>query len=145
MPTPKLSWLTRALLPDSTQTSEKQGYYAEFHADGQLLHFGFYEGGAALRWTLTLVHGKEEGDARLKDGSGGSQDEVRYRDGAYEVFDLWSDNSKPVPMEYEAWVREWIGNITVWVDTQKNTLEAAASTKEQIARAGKRSVIKPVK
>ncbi len=107
-----LNWINRSLLPKETRSDHKDGYYAEFYGNGQLRHFGFYRGGEPDNWTLNLEEGKEEGEARLEAGSGGTPDYELYRNGTYEAFNAWSDNSPARPKLFKVWVEEWILRIT---------------------------------
>ena len=48
--------IDKSLLPDDYTTDKNEdGFYAEFHEDGQLAHYGFYEDGELDdRWALYL-------------------------------------------------------------------------------------------
>jgi hypothetical protein len=85
------------------------GVAATFHADGQLATLVRRRGGAPV-YTLEL-DGLGGGRATMHAGSGGSADWEVYSEGAAERFDAWSDNSRPVPTDYLAWVRSWLARI----------------------------------
>lgn len=77
------------------------------YADGHLEFLGYFEYGECIR-SLEL-DGKGAGRGTNYRGSGGSADWVNYyADGTRESFDAWSDNGRPHPYPYKAWVKEWI-------------------------------------
>lgn len=139
-----VSWLNRTLLPSGVSFEEKDGLYAEIFPDGQLAHFGYYENGKPVRWTLTFEHGVERATALFHEGDAPG-DREEYRDGAMESFNPWSDSTPPVRIAYHLWVRTWIDNIQDWLEKAKKTHEEAKALRERIEKEGKRAVIKRVK
>jgi len=124
------SWLNKALLPPDISTSEKTGYYAEFYDDGQLKYFAAYREGVRAHWYLDLHSGIEAGRVTNDQGNGASSGYETYKDGCYEVFDDWSDNSRPQPMPYRKWLERWIGTI---VATEKEFRLRTAALEENLA------------
>lgn len=123
------SWLNRALLDEivgpardvAIAADARDGLVARYYPSGQLATLACYSGGSAdAAWALDLDEGVESGRAVLEEGSGGSADLEVYREGRYERFDAWSDNTRPQPSSYEAWVRRWIAAI---VDTARRQAE----------------------
>lgn len=138
-----LKWLKTSLLPKGVVVGAKDGLYAEVYEDGQLAQFGYREKGEPVHWHLILEKGKEAGEARKRNPLGGSNDGEIYSEGTYDTYNAWSDYSKPVKKEYRAWVEGWIEKIMRWHDAQKDAHDQAQKTKKEIARKGKRKVIKP--
>lgn len=85
------------------------GVYAEWYPDGHLRRIGRVEDGEPV-FTLEL-DGYGNGRGVLHFGSGGTADWEVYKDGKWERFDAWSDNTRPRPFPYTQFVREWIRRI----------------------------------
>ena len=73
-------------------------------ASDQLVWLGWEEEGEALSspW-LQLEPDTKRGLLTWPQGSGGTPDTERYEDGAWELFDVWSDNSRPRRKRLSAW------------------------------------------
>lgn len=107
------SWLNKALLPANTRLgSLTEGLCASFYPDGQLHKFGNFKNGKTVGWYLTIKHGESEGEARNEQGSGGTADYEIYTKGTRELFDAWSDNTRPEKKEFRSWVEGWIADIS---------------------------------
>jgi hypothetical protein len=98
--------IDRRFLPkQGWQETGKQGLTAKFYPDGQLKELKSWQKGKCVR-SLKLAHGKAEGREEIfADDEGGYE---LYRDGTYENFDAWSDNSSPQPCDFQQWVKKWI-------------------------------------
>ena len=85
------------------------GLIAEFWPDGHLKRFARSVGGSTRDyWALELDEHEESGRTILENGAFGSANYDLYRNGQYEVFDPWSDNSKPQTQDFVAWAKRWI-------------------------------------
>ena len=135
-----LPWLTKSVLPMDSEKRQKYSLEETFHPDGQLATFGSESG-----WKLSLEQGVEAGSADLKQGSGGTSDHEYYSDGTYEVFDAWSDNSKPKKMAFPDWVHKWLKKISLGAENRFIKQDEAEATKKEVKAKGLRAVIKIVK
>ncbi len=149
-----LDWLT----PENIQFPEdvvilrqgdeppREGLVALCYEDGQLAFLGFYlQGSCDHSWVLILKQGIEQGEARLVKGSGGTADSEYYRDGSWERYDAWSDNSKPKAEDYQVWVCRWLTRIVNSAITITERNKEGIEIRKKIEESGKRSVFKVVK
>jgi hypothetical protein len=124
----------------------RQGLVATCYDDGQLAFLGLYlRGSSDHSWVLTLEQGTEKGTALLVQGSCGTADREYYKDGTWELFDAWSDGSKPKAEKYQVWVSRWIERI---VDNARRIDERnmrGEELRKQIEAFGIRSVFKVIK
>jgi hypothetical protein len=96
-------------LPFGFRASAGDGLVAEFWPDGHLKRFARSVGGSTRdHWALELDEHEEAGRAICENGYGGSPDYELYRAGKYEVFDAFSDNSRPEARDFVEWARRWI-------------------------------------
>jgi hypothetical protein len=116
-PTIAVGGLRDALgVPDNTTICaelppNETGLFAVTHADGALARFVRLGDGAIVGWQLQLDPGVASGRAVLEAGSGGSADFEVYRNGTYERFDAWSDNSSARRKPWGQWLNEWVAAI----------------------------------
>lgn len=102
-----MTFIDKNYLSGTYPEDAENGLVARFYADGHLEFLGYFEYGECIR-SLEL-DGKGAGRGTNYRGSGGSADWVNYyADGTRESFDAWSDNGRPHPYPYKAWVKEWI-------------------------------------
>jgi hypothetical protein len=59
----------------------KDGFYAEFAADGQLIHFGYYENGQPQGWVIDLDPQQRRGQAQWVQAFSDEQEHVSSDDG----------------------------------------------------------------
>lgn len=85
------------------------GFTAEFYEDGRLRRFGrLSPGGDWTGWMLELTPGML-GTARQMTSQGEQASEV-YADGLVEFFGPHGEE-RPALMDWEDWVRGWVGRI----------------------------------
>ena len=73
-------------------------------------------------WTLLLDEVLEEGKAHFENAYSGSSFFEIYKDGAWERFDIWSDNTAPEKMNYIDWIKKWIETIIQEYESQKKSI-----------------------
>ena len=147
-----LDWLT----PENIQFPEdvvilrrgeeppREGLVARCYEDGQLAFLGFYlQGSCDHSWVLILKQGIEQGEARQ--GSPGTADSEYYRDGTWERYDAWSDNSKPKAEDYQVWVCRWLTRIVNNAISITERNKEGIEIRKKIEESGKRSVFKVIK
>jgi hypothetical protein len=116
-----------SILPEGYRTDRKQGLYAEFYADGQLAHFGYYMEGNPRGWAVYLNHGEFRGRAERSD-------RIEYSGNNTE-----SDNLDCLTTDFQAeaqaeseifreWVKHWISEIC---DRAEFTLRCSFCRKSQ--------------
>lgn len=93
-------------LPEGVKTEGDDGVIATFYPDGQLKTLECMRWGAPVGIKLELAQDEQSGTASL-----GLESANIYRNGTSEQFDAWSDNLRPVPEDWESWVRKHIRDI----------------------------------
>ena len=105
------------LLPPETQINKdaeslSTGLVAEFHNNGHLKFLGIYQDKTFDNyWTLSLEENIQEGRVLFKNAYNGTAFSEIYKDGSWERFDNWSDNTVPEKIDYMEWIEKWIVNI----------------------------------
>ncbi|WP_302885391.1 ClpX C4-type zinc finger protein [Kovacikia minuta] len=117
-----------SILPEGYRTDRKKGLYAEFYADGQLAHFGYYIDGQPRGWAVYLEQGQSQGRAERFE-------RIHYR--SPDVNLEQADRSDPeLRAEAQAeseifreWVQHWISEIH---DSAEFTLRCSFCRKTQL-------------
>jgi len=95
-----------SLLRPGYQTEQKEGFYAEFDAAGQLTHFGYYENGKPQGWALYLSPEQQQGHAKYLRAFSLEAERTRG--------DGWDDDHESVSSDadlYRYWVESQIEAI----------------------------------
>lgn len=112
-----LQKLARSLcFPPGRWADDQGGLRAKFDGAEDLVRLGWETGGQpdGTLW-LRLWPQERRGRLTWPRGSGGTPDTERYQDGAWELFDAWSDNTRPQRLRWSAWTQRAATRVMDWL------------------------------